>query len=112
MIASAYIHTITVKRKVSTAQNADGDQIIALNTIYTNIPARVETDRSDSLYTDEGVRPFARYIFVYLDPAYLCLIRDQIFFNGNLLGQVNGIESGWKGTSNNIDHYELKILTP
>lgn len=113
MLNSAYIHKITIVRWANTGQDAFGSQSKISSSSVTGIPAtgipcRVETYQEKREYRDSGERSEDKTI-IYIPPQYTVLLSDDVYYNGEYLGIIVGINPALKGTTKKIDHYELEI---
>lgn len=109
-------HKITIKRPTSNIQNDLGEQVFTYNTIYTDIPARVEIDRpvfkSKKQYRSSGQRAYKDPI-IYVANNVTIQVRDQVFYptSSTFFGSVSGVNPAI-GPGGNVDHYELFIEIP
>lgn len=105
MFTSLFRDTITVKRRTSSSQNEYGEETYSDTTIYTNIPARIESYDASTQYRESGERAVDSTI-VYTPTGYTFALQDKIYKGAVYLGLISGINTAL-GSGTSIDHYEL-----
>lgn len=109
MLNKLFIHTITVIRYSNTGQDSLGTFSSSSSTYDNNgsgIPARVESYDEGTDYNEGGERKVNKTI-IYIPPEYILLLQDEVYWNGQKIGLVAGVNPGLKGSSTDIDHYEI-----
>lgn len=112
MISNLFIHTITTTRPTQSSLNTLGEPVTSDVTVYTNIPARIETYQEETKYLESNERKVNKTI-IYVNSQYSNFqLQDKISRNSIYIGLVAGINPAVLGNSTSIDHYELIIENP
>lgn len=106
-----FIHKITVVRHVKTGQNSLGEAVNGESSAYISIDARVESYDEKTQYIAQGERIINRTI-IYVKSNVEILENDDIYWKASFYGTVIGVNPAVKGTTSDLDHYELEIQQP
>ena len=118
-----FIHQIYAVRYIKNGVNSFGEpnysgstflgagSSSSASTVY--IPARVEGYDAIVQYRESNLRSVNKTI-IYVQPAYNRFqIHDEVYLsNGIKIGILSGINEAIKGTTTDVDHYELIVENP
>lgn len=114
MLDNLYIHKIQVVRYGDEYQNDFGEFVASTTArverlegaIGDYIPCRIETYQDNTEYNLGGLRE-ANKTIIYIPPQYRLELQDRIYWKSEYIGLVKGINPALKGTTDELDHYEI-----
>jgi len=105
-----YNTNITITRRSLGTQGSIGEQTETWNTVYTNIPARIENTNSKVQYRVSTERD-VNFTIIYIPPLYVPEVEDKIHQGATYLGIASGVNPAL-GIGGGTDHYEIIIENP